>query len=48
MRNLLIATNNIGKVDEIKALLHNLDLIMVTPFDLGISLEVSEDGKTYA
>jgi len=48
MRNLLIATNNIGKVDEIKTLLHNLDLIMVTPFDLGISLEVSEDGKTYA
>jgi len=48
MRNLLIATNNIGKVDEIKALLHNLDLIMVTPSDLGISLNVSEDGQTYA
>jgi XTP/dITP diphosphohydrolase len=48
MRNLLIATNNIGKVDEIKALLHNLDLIMVIPSDLGISLNVSEDGQTYA
>jgi XTP/dITP diphosphohydrolase len=48
MRNLLIATNNIGKVDEIKALLRNLDLILVTPSDLGITLEVSEDGQTYA
>jgi XTP/dITP diphosphohydrolase len=48
MRNLLIATNNIGKVDEIKALLRNLGLILITPSDLGISLEVSEDGKTYA
>jgi XTP/dITP diphosphohydrolase len=48
MRNLLIATNNIGKVDEIKALLRNLDLSLITPSDLGISLEVSEDGQTYA
>ena len=48
MRNLLIATNNIGKVDEIKALLRNLDLILITPSDLGISLDVSEDGQTYA
>jgi XTP/dITP diphosphohydrolase len=48
MRNLLIATNNIGKVDEIKALLRNLGLILITPSDLGISLEVSEDGQTYA
>jgi XTP/dITP diphosphohydrolase len=48
MRNLLIATNNTGKADEIKALLRNLDLILITPSDLGISLEVSEDGQTYA
>ncbi len=48
MRNLLIATNNIGKVDEIKALLRNLGLSLITPSDLGISLDVSEDGQTYA
>lgn len=48
MRNLLIATNNIGKVDEIKTLLRNLGLSLITPSDLGISLDVSEDGQTYA
>lgn len=48
MRNLLIATNNIGKVDEIKALLRCLDLILITPSDLGITLDVTEDGQTYA
>jgi XTP/dITP diphosphohydrolase len=48
MRNLLIATNNVGKVNEIKALLYHLDLILVTPSDLGINLDVAEDGQTYA
>ncbi len=48
MRNLLIATNNRGKVDEIKALLEGLNITLLTPFDVGLSLEVVEDGKTYA
>jgi XTP/dITP diphosphohydrolase len=48
MRNLLLATNNPGKVSEIKALLNNLDINLVTPADLNIILEVSEDGLTYA
>ncbi len=48
MRNLLIATNNVGKVNEIKALLNHLDLTLVTPSDLGITLDVTEDGQTYA
>jgi XTP/dITP diphosphohydrolase len=48
MRNVLITTNNIGKVDEIKALLGGLDLMLFTPADLGLTLEVVEDGQSYA
>ncbi|MGA2503637.1 MAG: RdgB/HAM1 family non-canonical purine NTP pyrophosphatase [Anaerolineales bacterium] len=48
MRNLLIATNNIGKVGEIKALLGGLGITLVTPADLGLTLEVAEDGQTYS
>jgi len=48
MRNVLIATNNEGKVDEIKALLEGLGLTLLTPADLGIALEVAEDGQSYA
>jgi XTP/dITP diphosphohydrolase len=48
MRSILIATNNKGKVDEIKALLNSLGLVLLTPADLGMALEVAEDGETYA
>ncbi len=48
MRKLLIATNNPGKVNEIKAILGNLDIIIITPTDLALILEVTEDGETYA
>ena len=48
MQSILIATNNKGKVDEIKALLGGLGLVLVTPADLGLVLEVAEDGQTYA
>ena len=48
MQSILIATNNMGKVDEIYALLDGLDLAIFIPADLGIVLEVVEDGQTYA
>jgi XTP/dITP diphosphohydrolase len=48
MQELLIATNNHGKVKEIQALLMGLPLKLLTPIDLGIELEVVEDGLTYA
>jgi XTP/dITP diphosphohydrolase len=48
MRNVIIATNNKGKVEEIKALLDGLGLALLTPADLGLVLEVTEDGLTYA
>jgi XTP/dITP diphosphohydrolase len=48
MNSLLLATNNKGKVAELKALLAGLDLSILTPSDLGISLDVPENGQTYA
>ena len=48
MSNLLIATNNKGKVAEIKALLDSMGLTLFTPAELGLVLEILEDGNTYA
>ncbi len=48
MRSLLLATNNIGKIAEIKALLDGLGISLYTPIELGLSLDVKEDGETYA
>jgi XTP/dITP diphosphohydrolase len=48
MKKLLLATNNPGKVDEMRAILANLDLQLLTPSEIGLDLQVSEDGTTYA
>ncbi len=48
MNKLLIATNNAGKMKEMQALLAGLQAELVTPADVGIDLNVTEDGKTYA
>jgi XTP/dITP diphosphohydrolase len=48
MLKLLIATNNPGKMIEIQALLGERELELLTPAQLGIELEVVENGKTYA
>ena len=48
MQQLLLATNNKGKVAEIKALLGRTGLTLLIPADLGLALEVPEDGLTYA
>lgn len=48
MRRLLIATNNKGKVLEVRSLLQDLPAELVTPRDIGLSLDVAEDGATYA
>jgi XTP/dITP diphosphohydrolase len=45
---LLLATNNPGKIAEMKALLDGLDIELLTPASLGLDLEVPEDGETYA
>jgi len=47
MTSLLIATNNQGKQVEIRSLLIDLHLEILMPADLGLRLEVKEDGTTY-
>lgn len=44
----LLATNNPGKVREFTRLLGNGDFEIVTPRELGIELDVVEDGDSYA
>ena len=48
MAKLLIATNNRGKLVEIQALLDDLAVELVTPGQLGLALDVEENGATYA
>ena len=48
MNRLLIATNNRGKVEELRALLHDLPVQLVTPLEINLDLDVLEDGSTYA
>jgi XTP/dITP diphosphohydrolase len=47
MNKLLIATNNAGKVRELKELLKGLDVQLVMPSDIDLVLDVVEDGNTY-
>ncbi|OGO66020.1 MAG: non-canonical purine NTP pyrophosphatase, RdgB/HAM1 family [Chloroflexi bacterium RBG_19FT_COMBO_50_10] len=44
---LLVATNNRGKLSEILSLLDDLHLEIITPDQIGINLNVAEDGETY-
>lgn len=48
MRRLLLASSNRGKVAEFRGLLGGLGLELLTPADISLSLEVEEDGRTYA
>jgi XTP/dITP diphosphohydrolase len=45
---LVIATNNPGKVVEFRDLLEGCGWEVVSPADVGVSIEVDEDGATYA
>lgn len=44
----LIGTNNLGKHIEISEVLGDLNVELLTPTDLGITLEPEETGSTYA
>ena len=54
MVQILLATNNIGKVREIQALIEDLapayreQISLILPLDIGLHLDVVEDGNTYA
>ncbi len=47
MQKLLIATENQGKILELQELLSSLGCELVTPRQLGLALNVVEDGHTY-
>ncbi|MBS1250045.1 MAG: dITP/XTP pyrophosphatase [Chloroflexi bacterium] len=44
---LLLATNNAGKQKEICALLEALEIELILPREIGLDLDVTEDGETY-
>jgi len=48
MNKLLIATNNQGKIKELHELLDDMGIDLVTPSQIGLDLDVIEDGHTYA
>jgi XTP/dITP diphosphohydrolase len=48
MKQLLIATNNKGKVKELQGLLKDTGIELVTPTQINLDLDVIEDGQTYA
>jgi XTP/dITP diphosphohydrolase len=48
VKQLLIATNNKGKVIEIQDLLKDTGIELVTPAQIDLDLDVIEDGSTYA
>jgi XTP/dITP diphosphohydrolase len=48
MTKLLLATENPGKIREIKSLLQRVNVDLVIPGDLGLDLHVEESGQTYA
>jgi XTP/dITP diphosphohydrolase len=45
---LLIATNNRGKVEELEDLLRDTRIDFITPAQINLDLDVTEDGHTYA
>ena len=47
MPRLLLATNNAGKMAELRPLLHGCGWDLVTPADIGLDFGVEETGKTY-
>jgi XTP/dITP diphosphohydrolase len=48
MNQLLVATNNPGKTREFHELLDDIGIELVTPTQIGLDLDVVEDGSTYA
>ena len=47
MHQLLIATNNKGKLKEFQELLTGMDVELITPSQIGLDLDIIEDGATY-
>lgn len=47
MKNLIIASNNKGKIKEIKDILKKYKLNIMSQSEAGVNMEVDEDGRTF-
>ena len=47
MKKIIFATGNQGKMNEIRSILSDPDLELVSMKEAGIELEIVEDGKTF-
>lgn len=47
MKTLIVASNNEHKIKEIKEILKDLNLQVISLRDAGIDIDVDEDGKTF-
>lgn len=47
MKNLIIASNNKGKIQEIKEILNKYKLNIMSQKEAGVEIEVDEDGSTF-
>jgi XTP/dITP diphosphohydrolase len=48
LAQLLLATNNAGKLSELKELLAGVPFELISPAQIGLKLDVAETGRTYA
>ena len=48
MPRLLLATNNTGKLSELRELLAGVPFELVSPADIGLGVKIAETGHTYA
>lgn len=47
MKKLVIASNNSGKIKEIKRILSDMDIDVLSLKDIGLNIDVEEDGLTF-
>lgn len=47
MKKLIIASNNSGKIKEIKRILRDIDIDVLSLKDIGLNIDVEEDGLTF-
>lgn len=47
MKRLVIASNNLGKIKEIKRVLSDINIEVVSLKDIGLNIDVEEDGLTF-
>ena len=47
MKKIIFATGNQGKMDEIRSILADLDVELLSMKEAGIEVEIVEDGSTF-